>query len=291
MTPDPVSVSETFKVKDVINELHTSNHNALTVTDSSGKTVGLFSVRDVFRQLAVDGPEMLEKPVSTVMKRDLVPVKPSDTLIDAYKVMRRRNYHHVAVVENGKPIGMLSIENFIRFYDAQMDKTYLDAVAKKKEAMNPDVDPLTGCLSAGGVKKAVQKRSQESNLFMAFIDIDFFKTHKLEFGPEKAYDMVVAACNAIPGFFKGKNIQIGRVEQDMLAVIVPGTTHGEVYESLEELRAKIDHEERLHDKNVTISCGFVKITSGENYGNLYKRANKALLTAKGNGRNCVRYLE
>ena len=54
-------------------------------------------------------------PVSSIMTKNLVTLKPNDSIATAAEVFKTKKVHHIPVVDNGKLVGMLSKSDYLFF--------------------------------------------------------------------------------------------------------------------------------------------------------------------------------
>ena len=93
----------------------------------NGKIVGIFSERDVVRQLAEHGPQMLDGSVGAVMTAPAITVEPGTGVMDALGLMTRRRFRHLPVVEGGRMVGFVSIGDLVKYR--------IDRIESEAEAM------------------------------------------------------------------------------------------------------------------------------------------------------------
>jgi CBS domain-containing protein len=111
---DIVSIDADHSVEDAIRSMNARKISALMVT-SSGKTVGIFTERDVVRSyIAGNGKGFKDMKVSDYMVKDLIVAVPDDELNDISGIMVEKNIRHLPVLENNKVVGMLSIRDIIQ---------------------------------------------------------------------------------------------------------------------------------------------------------------------------------
>jgi CBS domain-containing protein len=126
---DIVSIDVNSSVDDAIRSMNARKISAIMVTEQ-GKTVGIFTERDaVFRVMArgLDARTTRLADVMTTSPRTVDPDKPFGY---ALLVMHEHGFRHLPVIENGKPIGIVSarsamdpdLEEFIS--EAQRRKHY-----------------------------------------------------------------------------------------------------------------------------------------------------------------------
>src|SRR5262249_15996506 len=86
---------------------------AVLIVDDAGKLQGIFSERDLLKKVAGLGANY-DRPVSEFMTRRPASVSKTDTLAFVLHKMDGGGYRHVPVVENAKPIGVLSVRDMLR---------------------------------------------------------------------------------------------------------------------------------------------------------------------------------
>lgn len=109
-----VSVRETDSLADVARVLTQENIGAVPVLEPEGDMVGIFSERDLVRQIAREGTDVLTRPVSTVMTRNVVCCGPDDTIASTMAMMTARRFRHLPVRSDGRIIGMISIGDLVK---------------------------------------------------------------------------------------------------------------------------------------------------------------------------------
>ncbi len=111
---DIVSIDGDNSVEDAIRSMHSRRISALMVTNG-GKTVGIFTERDVVRSYVTNrGKTFKDMKVSDCMVSNLMIAVPDDELCDISAIMVEKNIRHLPVLENGKVVGMLSIRDIIQ---------------------------------------------------------------------------------------------------------------------------------------------------------------------------------
>lgn len=86
---------------------------ALMVLAPSGQLAGIFSERDLTRALAKHGAAAAGMTVAQFMTRTIATCAPEDDLQHVMQLMNRRHIRHVPVIEDGRPVGMVSIRDVI----------------------------------------------------------------------------------------------------------------------------------------------------------------------------------
>jgi CBS domain-containing protein len=95
-------------------ELYDLKVGALVVLDEKGGIRGVFSERDLVREVARRGNEALSLPVSKVMTRDVFTARLDETIDDGLARMTDRRIRHLPVLGEGKLIGIVSIGDLVK---------------------------------------------------------------------------------------------------------------------------------------------------------------------------------
>lgn len=127
LRPHPAVVVRTDrKVREVIASLILHNDGCAVVIDHAGKTVGVFSERDLLFRLALEDDAQLDRPVSEFMTPDPVTIAADAPIIFALHQMDLGGYRHLPLLDKGKPVGMVSVRDIItyvgdRFLDEELE--------------------------------------------------------------------------------------------------------------------------------------------------------------------------
>jgi CBS domain-containing protein len=90
--------------------------------------VGIFTERDVVFRVVARGLDPKATPVSSVMTPAPKTVDPEKPFGYALLMMHKSGFRHVPVVENGKPIGMVSARNAL---DPDMEEFVAEAQRRR----------------------------------------------------------------------------------------------------------------------------------------------------------------
>ena len=82
---------------------------------SEGRLVGVFSERDLAHRVVAPGLDPDTTRVAQVMTGNPVTIGPKDSATDALELMRTHGFRHLPVVDQGRPVGMVSVRDL---YDA-----------------------------------------------------------------------------------------------------------------------------------------------------------------------------
>lgn len=107
-------VDSSATVIDAVEEMNRHRVGAIVVTHGD-RMVGIFTERDVLRRVVGTGIDPQRTPVSDVMTRDLITVRPESTVEDAMVIFAEKRCRHLPVIENGRCCGMISIGDISRW--------------------------------------------------------------------------------------------------------------------------------------------------------------------------------
>ena len=95
---------------------------AILVVDDSGRLIGLFTERDALNRVVARGLDPEQTPLAAVMTDKLQTATPDKTLGHALHLMFEGGFRHLPVVEDGRPVGMVSARNALGLEILQFEK-------------------------------------------------------------------------------------------------------------------------------------------------------------------------
>ena len=108
MTPDPITVSCDDTVVDAARKMRDADVGPVLVMD--GDTVkGILTDRDIVVRGLADGQDVSTLKVSEIATLDVECLSPDDDTNRAIEIMRTRAVRRVPIVEDGRPVGIVSI--------------------------------------------------------------------------------------------------------------------------------------------------------------------------------------
>jgi CBS domain-containing protein len=111
MTRDLLTVAPDEELGEVVRRMADRNVGAVIVLDA-GRLAGILTERDVLRAVAA-GID-LAGPVSSRMTHSPDTIESSDSVEHAAVLMIHGGFRHLPVVEDGEPVGILSIRDLVR---------------------------------------------------------------------------------------------------------------------------------------------------------------------------------
>jgi CBS domain-containing protein len=117
---DIVSIDADNAVEDAIRSMNAMKISAVMVTEA-GKTVGIFTERDVVRSYITSGGKSFKDiKVRDYMVSNLIIAVPDDELNNIAAIMVEKNIRHLPVLDNNKVIGILSIRDIIQTHVSKL---------------------------------------------------------------------------------------------------------------------------------------------------------------------------
>ena len=108
MTPQPVAVPADTALTEAARFMREEGIGQLMVTQD-GTLYGVITDRDIVVRAVAEHRDPDRTTAGDVASRDLVTVSPDDRLDEAVRLMRGRSVRRLPVVEQGHPVGMVSL--------------------------------------------------------------------------------------------------------------------------------------------------------------------------------------
>jgi len=84
------------------------NHVGAVMVVEEGKLAGVFTERDALFRVIAEGRDVRTTQLADVMTRNPQTIHPDKPFVDALHVMYEGGFRHVPVVEDDRPVGMIS---------------------------------------------------------------------------------------------------------------------------------------------------------------------------------------
>jgi CBS domain-containing protein len=105
-------VREHNSVFEAVEELIAHNVSALLVLDGKD-LVGIVTERDIARNVVLAGRTAKETAVGEIMTRNVIYVRPDQTIEECMALMTERRIRHLPVIEGKELVGILSIRDLV----------------------------------------------------------------------------------------------------------------------------------------------------------------------------------
>lgn len=121
--PDEVlTVKPSSQLREAL-QLMTAHDIGVVIVVDEGKVQGIFSERDLAREVARQECIPLDTEVSTLMTKLVFFVTPDQLIDECMAIMVEKHIRHLPVMEAGKLIGMVSIRDVVREIVSSKDIT------------------------------------------------------------------------------------------------------------------------------------------------------------------------
>lgn len=107
------SISPDKPIIEAVKTMATKQIGDLLVLED-GQIAGIVSERDIVWKIAETDACKLDEPVSTYMTRNVFTVDPTTKIEECMQIMTEEHVRHLPVVENDRPVGMISIGDVIK---------------------------------------------------------------------------------------------------------------------------------------------------------------------------------
>src|SRR5436190_17150002 len=107
MTQDPRSIGASASVVEAARLMREQHIGSLPVTEDE-RLVGMITDRDITTRVVAESAVPETTSVEDVYSRDLISVEPDNGLDEALQLMARHQVRRLAVVENGRLVGMVA---------------------------------------------------------------------------------------------------------------------------------------------------------------------------------------
>jgi CBS domain-containing protein len=94
---------------------------AVVVTDEGDTPVGVFSERDMIREIAEHGAASLSRKVGECMSRHIVTAEPAESVDAGLARMTDRRIRHLPVVDAGRLVGIVSIGDLVKMRISEVE--------------------------------------------------------------------------------------------------------------------------------------------------------------------------
>lgn len=113
---EPIHVLPTATVREAMRQMIENDIGAVLIVDAEQQLLGIFSERDLMTCVAEHDDVCYDKPVAQFMTARPECVTARHTLAFALHKMDVGGYRHMPVVQEGRPVGVISVRDMLRHF-------------------------------------------------------------------------------------------------------------------------------------------------------------------------------
>lgn len=230
--------------------------------------------------------------------------RPSGKQPDKLYQMGMKSSIHFLITHNGTCLGMVNVAskkernftaktfNRMKRMGSLIGLALHNATAHENMKRQALRDGLTGVWNRRYFDQSMEEvikrcnREKESNLSLLMIDVDHFKSFNDTYGHAEGDQMLIHVGRILSEYGRQGDI-VARYGGEEFAIIMPETDMNQARQIADRLRRILLHDPYTSGYSVTASFGVSAFKTQDTPLAIIERADKALYTAKENGRNRV----
>lgn len=110
----PLTVDPQTSVQEAVKKMTEAKIGCLLVV-SRGDLAGILTERDILFKIMGTKKDLSKTPVSALMTPNPQTLSEDDTLAYALNMMSVRGFRHIPIVRNGKPVGIISVRDVLKY--------------------------------------------------------------------------------------------------------------------------------------------------------------------------------
>jgi len=114
-----ITVLPHTRVMEITRQMAKFNIGIVVVVDDQGEVAGVLSERDILWCLGTMDTPIEEAIAGDLMTRKVVTISPEDSLVDAVIAMNANGIRHLIVVDQKKPVEIVSIRDVLQAFARQ----------------------------------------------------------------------------------------------------------------------------------------------------------------------------
>jgi len=216
-------------------------------------------------------PIFLENKIAYAI--DIASVEDISSYLSSVLAVTQVCQNFYAILANSEKDSLTGLYNR-KTYDQKLDSLLKKQSSKQHQHVNT------------GEQNEARKLTDQTHTWLAVIDIDFFKKVNDKFGHIYGDEVLLVLSQLMQNSFR-QNDLLFRFGGEEFVIIFEPIPKFETEYVLNKFRSLVQNYDFPMIGQVTISCGFAKISEGDHPKTIFDNADKALYYAKENGRNSV----
>ncbi|MCS7367588.1 MAG: CBS domain-containing protein [archaeon YNP-WB-062] len=120
MSRKPVTAYASSTIADVAKIMRDRDVGSVVILDDEGRPIGIVTERDLVVKVLASGLST-DTRVSEVMSKPLITIKPSTRIVDAARIMVKRNVRRLIVVEGDSMVGIVTEKDILKVAPEMID--------------------------------------------------------------------------------------------------------------------------------------------------------------------------
>jgi CBS domain-containing protein len=121
MSRPPITAKENETVAGVSKLMGKHDIGCVIIVDKAGNPTGIITERDIVQRVAARNVLPSELKVGETMSKPVASIKPGATVNEAAKVMNHRKIRRLAVMDDGKLVGIVTMKDILQVTPAIID--------------------------------------------------------------------------------------------------------------------------------------------------------------------------
>ncbi|HZY46694.1 MAG TPA: CBS domain-containing protein [Candidatus Bathyarchaeia archaeon] len=121
MSRPPITARETETVAGVSKLMGKHDIGCVIIVDKAGNPAGIITERDIVQRVAARNVLPSELKVVQTMSKPVATIAPGATVNDAAKLMNHRKIRRLAVIDDGKLVGIVTMKDILQVTPAIID--------------------------------------------------------------------------------------------------------------------------------------------------------------------------
>ncbi len=121
MSRPPITAKETDSVMAVSKTMARHNIGCVIIVDKTGKPIGIITERDIVQRVAAKNMLPSDVKIADTMSKPVISISPGIRVNDAAKRMNTSKIRRLAVIEDGKLVGVLTMKDILEVTPALID--------------------------------------------------------------------------------------------------------------------------------------------------------------------------